>query len=141
MGGSGPADNVQEKVTRDFCWRDISTIDAYWEASMELLAAEPPFDLRDSEWPIHTFYPNLCSVRVLFENGFDRCVADALLSPGGQAVDAQVERSILSPGVTVDHQAEVFESVLLDGVRVGPGARIHRAIVDKGVHVPTDCCI
>jgi glucose-1-phosphate adenylyltransferase len=108
---------------------------------MELLAAEPSLDLRDPDWLIHTFYPSLCSARILLGDGFDRRVADAPLCPGSQVFDAQVERSILSPGVTVDHQAEVFESILMDNVRVGPGARIHRAIVDKGAHVPAGYCI
>ena len=65
-------------------------------------------------------------------------VTDALLSPGVQVIDAQVERSILGPGVTVDPGAELFESVLLEGVHVGPGARIHRSIIDKGVRIPAD---
>ena len=107
--------NVQEKVSRDFYWRDIGTIDAYWEASMELLSATPLFDPGDPDWPVHTCYPGLPAAQILLENEFNSRVTDALLCPGVQIIDAQVEHSILGPGVTVDHQAEVFESVLLEG--------------------------
>jgi len=130
--------NVQEEVSRDFYWRDIGTIDAYWEASMELLSATPLFDPDDPDWPILTCYPGLPAARILLENEFDSRVTDALLCPGVQVVDAQVERSILGPGVTVDPQAEVCESVLLEGVHVGSGARVHRAIVDQGVRIPAN---
>lgn len=133
--------NVQEEVSRDFYWRDIGTIDAYWEASMELLSAAPPLDPLDPDWPVHTFYPSLSAAQILLEDRFDPRGTDALLCPEVQVIDAQVERSILCPGVTVDPQAEVFESVLMEGVHVGPGARIHRAIVDKGVRIPADYCI
>lgn len=133
--------NVQEEVSRDFYWRDIGTIDAYWEASMELLSATPLFDLCDPVWPVHTCDPGLPAAQILLENGFNSQVADVRLCSGVQIVDAQVNHSILGPGVTVDPQAEVCESVLLEGAHVGAGARVHRAIVGPGVRIPAGSCI
>jgi glucose-1-phosphate adenylyltransferase len=130
--------NVQEKVGRSFYWRDIGTIDAYWKASMELLPATPLFDPCAPDWPVHTFRPDPPAAPVLRVNGSGPQITDALLCPGVQVTDARVERSVLSPGVRVDPEAEVVESVLLEGVHVGAGSRVYRAIVDQGVHIPAN---
>ncbi|MFH1569801.1 MAG: sugar phosphate nucleotidyltransferase [Gemmatimonadota bacterium] len=128
--------DVGEEVSRDYYWRDIGTLDAYWEASMELLGAAPPLDPRDPEWPVHSFHPGLPDAQVVVEDRLEARVEAALLCPGVQVTGARVARSILGLDVTVDPRAEVVESVLMEGVHVGPGARIHRAIVDQGVRIP-----
>jgi glucose-1-phosphate adenylyltransferase len=133
--------NVQEEVSRDFYWRDIGTIDAYWKASMELLSASRLFDPTAPDWPVHTYCPDLPAARVLLAGELTPWLTGALLCPGVQVVDAQVDSSVLGPGVVVDSQAEVLESVLLEGVHVGSGARVYRAIVDQGVRIPANCCI
>ena len=130
-----------EEGENKFYWKDIGAIDAYWEASMDLLSIHPPFDLYDSDWPIYTHYPILPPARILMQDSASRKITDSLICPGTTVVDARVEKSILAPGVEVDHEAEVVESVLLNGVRVGPGARIHRAIIDENVRVPPGYCI
>ncbi len=122
-----------------FYWRDIGLIDTYWEASMELLGPDPPFDLGDPAWPIHTHIRPLPPARILGEDGLAGWVADALVCNGSQVNDARVERSILSPGVQVAPGAVVVDSVLMDGVSVGPGARVEQAIIDKNVQVPAGC--
>ena len=114
----------------DFYWRDIGTIDAYWEASMELLSRHPPFDLYDTRWPIHTCQQALLPARLY-------CGDTATwICPGATVDDARVHRSILSPGATVGSGAEVVDSILMDGVQIGPGARVRRAIVDKNARIP-----
>ncbi len=119
-----------------FYWRDIGLIDAYWEASMELLESEPPFALGSPDWPIHTCPRNLPPAQILQGTSRNSFITEALVCPGAVVADAQVRRSLLSPGVVVDHQAEVVDSVLMDGVKVGAGARIRRAVIDKDVRIP-----
>jgi glucose-1-phosphate adenylyltransferase len=111
--------NADEEQGRDsFYWRDIGVIDSYWEASMELLEDDSPFDLFDRNWPIYSYQPVSPPARVLHQetpgSGLDR----SLLSPGVTISGARVDRSILSPGVRIERGAEVTESVLLDGVHV-----------------------
>ena len=120
-------------------WRDIGTLDAYWAASMELLAVSPPFVLDDPRWPLHTYQPVRPPARICLEA--DTVFTDSLVCPGVCVTNAWVEKSILSPGVKIGHEAEVIESILMDGVQVGPGARIHRSIIDKDVCIPAGCCI
>ncbi len=118
----------------DFYWRDVGTLDSYWTASMEVLQPDSGFALDDPEWPVHTYQPVHTPMRA---TGASRCeLIDALLCDGASVAGARVERSIVSPGVWIDHDAEVVESVLMDGVHVGPGARVHRAVVDKNAHIP-----
>ena len=126
---------------RAFYWRDIGTIDAYWEASMELLSPHLSFDLYDPDRSVHTYQAIRPPARIIQENGLGSEVVDSLLCPGTTVIDARMHRSILSPGVTVDPQAEIVDSVLMDGVQVGPGARVHRAIIDKNVRIPAGCCL
>ena len=126
--------NVGERES-DLYWRDIGTVDDYWETSMELLAPDPPIDLHDPEWSVPGCERSL-PVRIVGERGVTWMGPRATLME-----DSLVYRSILSPGVVVDHEAEVIDSVLMDGVHVGPGARISRAVVDKNVRVPAGCRI
>ncbi len=118
-------------------WRDVGTLDAYWEAHMDLVAVVPRFDLYDRAWPIHTYYePWPPAKTVLDEPWRTGSAVNSLLSPGCIVSGAQSVRSILSPAVRLHSTAYVEESVLLDWVEVGRGARVRRAIIDKGVRIP-----
>jgi glucose-1-phosphate adenylyltransferase len=119
----------------DFYWRDIGTIDAYWEASMELLAAEPPFDPCDADQPVYRTQGLRPPARLMGQEGA------SWICPGATLMEAQVQRSILSPGVRVERGAEIIDSVLMDGVQVGPNARLRRAIVDKNARIPAGFCL
>lgn len=114
----------------DGYWRDLGTVDAYWEAHLELVRDDPPFDPGDPAWPLRTQGGTSPAAMVRRE----ATVEDALLS-GGCDVAGTVHRSVLSRGVLVEGGAEVVDSVLLEDVVVRSGARVVRAVLDRGAHV------
>jgi glucose-1-phosphate adenylyltransferase len=114
-------------------WRDVGTLDAYYEAHMDLVSVLPVFNLYNERWPIYTHLPPLPPSKVVHD---DARVVDSMLCPGVIVSDAVVRRSVLSPRVRVHDNAEVTGSVLLDNVRVGRGAVVRNAIIDKNVAVP-----
>jgi glucose-1-phosphate adenylyltransferase len=119
-------------------WRDVGTLDSYWDAHMDLLRTPPSIDLYDPNWPIRTLAPMVAPTRFACPGDRDvqNTLIDSLVSPGCNLGGATVERSILSPQVTIDAGAHVEESVLLHNTRIGRGTRIRRAIVEKRVVVP-----
>ncbi len=119
-------------------WRDVGTIDAFYEANMDLCAVEPQIDLYDIDWSVHTLWHNDPPAKTIFEEPGGRRaeVVDSLLGGGCVVSGGRVARSILSPRVYVDEGASVEESLLFSGVRVGAGSVIRRAIVDKWVEIP-----
>jgi len=127
-------DLVGDGVTRahpfEGYWRDVGTVDAYWQAHLDFLTAEPPFRLDDPAWPIHTRGGGHATAVVA--SGAD--VEGSLLA-GGARVAGTVSGSVLSPGVVVEEGATVTDSVLLPGVRVERGAGVNRAVIDDDVIV------
>jgi len=120
-------------------WRDIGTLDAYYEASMDLVAVDPQFNLYDSNWPIRTYYPSLPPAKTVFEeHGSNRMGVSisSIVSSGCIISGGRVYRSILSPNVRIHSYSEVQDSILMEGVDVGRGARVRRAIIDKRIRVP-----
>jgi glucose-1-phosphate adenylyltransferase len=111
-------------------WRDVGTVEAYWQAHRDFLAAEPPIDLDELSWPVHTRGGRHSAARVLD----DGQIENSLLS-GGTRVSGNVRGSVLSPGVVVEQGATVLDSVLLPGVRVRAGATVVRAVIDDNVVV------
>ncbi len=111
-------------------WRDLGTIPAYWQAHMDLLQDEPPFDPGRDEWRLITRGGNRPPARIRY----GATVEDSLLSPGSTAAGT-VRHSVLSPHAVVEPGAEVSESVLLHGAIVRSGARVRRAILDQGAEV------
>ena len=111
-------------------WRDVGTVPAYWQAHRDFLAAEPPIDLDDPAWPVHTRGGRHSAARVL-----PGAVVDESLVSGGTRVAGEVRGSVLAPGVVVEKGATVVDSVLLPGVRVRAGARVERAVLDDRVDV------
>jgi len=124
------------KRDRDY-WRDVGTLDAYFEAQMDLVSVHPVFNLYNYEWPIYThtgFYPP-----AKFVHGWHGRIGHAvnsIVSPGCVISGSLVENSVLSPNVEVHSWATVSDSVLLDDVDVGRHAVVRRAILDKNVVVP-----
>lgn len=117
-------------------WRDVGTVDAYYEASMDLIAPEPVFDLYNDEWPIRTRQFHRPPAKFVHEKGGPRGRAlNSLVCSGAVVAGGRVRRSILSPGVRIGAGANVEDAVLFDDVEIAPGARVHRAILDKGVRV------
>jgi glucose-1-phosphate adenylyltransferase len=118
-------------------WRDVGSIDAYYEASMDLIAPVPVFNLYNDHWPVFTHRKALPPAKVSRGVGGEPSFVDgSLLSQGSIVSGSHVERSIISPSVFIDHDAHVFDSILMEGVHVGAGARLKRCIIDKNVVVP-----
>ncbi len=121
-------------------WRDIGTLDSYYEANIDLCRVEPKFNLYDSNWPIYTLIRYEPPAKTVFGDpagkGLRAEVLDSLLCSGAIISGAKVKRSIISSQVRVEERATVDSSILFNGVRVGKGARIRRAIIDKWVKIP-----
>ena len=117
-------------------WRDVGTIDSYFEAHMDLISVMPIFNLYNNEWPIFTQQINLPPAKFVHDGeGNQGRTTDSIVSLGTVVSGGIVERSVLSPWVKVNSNALITDSVLLDGVVVGRNATIRRAILDKGVVV------
>ena len=131
---------VDENKKQTAYWRDIGTLDSYYDASMDLVAVEPVFNLYDKSWPIRTTFQQLPPAKTVFAQeepgGRLGIILDSLVSGGVIVSGGRVERSILGPEVRVNSYARVVDSVLMDGVDVGRHARVTKAIVDKGVRIP-----
>ena len=125
-------------------WRDVGTLDALYEANMDLVAVSPQLDLYDAGWPIRTYRGNYPPPKFVFadETGGDGgeprvgVAVDSVVSPGCVISGGRVERSVLSPGVRIHSYSRVEDSLLFDGVEVGRHAVVRRCILDKGVTVP-----
>jgi glucose-1-phosphate adenylyltransferase len=117
-------------------WRDVGTIESYYEAHMDLISVMPVFNLYNSEWPIFTQQINLPPAKFVHDGeGNQGRTTDSIVSLGTVVSGGIVERSVLSPNVRIHSRALVTDSVLLDDVQVGRDSTIRRAILDKGVVV------
>jgi glucose-1-phosphate adenylyltransferase len=118
-------------------WRDVGTLDSYFEAQMDLVAAEPTFSLYNDDWPIYTWSRMNPPAKIVAvaEYGAGQ-VADSLLSNGVILSGAYVSRTVASPGVRVEAGAVVDGAILMDDVVVGPGAVLRNVIIDKNVEIP-----
>ncbi|MDD2679619.1 MAG: glucose-1-phosphate adenylyltransferase [Candidatus Omnitrophica bacterium] len=121
-------------------WRDIGTIDAYYEANMDLIQASPVFNMYDKEWPIRTFQEQFAPAKTVHSGeeiaGRIGLVLDSIVSGGCVVSGGKVQRSILSPNVRVNSFSEVYDSILMEGVNVSRYAKVKRAIIDKDVNIP-----
>jgi glucose-1-phosphate adenylyltransferase len=118
-------------------WRDVGTLDAYYQTSLDLIQVDPILNLYDRDWPIHTHQPPYPPPKFVHTEGDRRGAAyNSIVCQGAIISGGQVFRSIVAPGVRVHSYALVEDSILFDGVIVGRNARIRRAIVDKDVRIP-----
>ncbi|MEA3365608.1 MAG: glucose-1-phosphate adenylyltransferase, partial [Candidatus Hydrogenedentes bacterium] len=124
-------------------WRDVGTLDSFWEANMDFVAVDPLFNLYDQEWPVRTKPPMAPPAKFVFaDEGIRFGVAiDSIVSPGCIISGGMVRRSVLSPEVRVNSYSYVEESILMPEVSIGRRARVRKAIIDSGVHVPEDTVI
>jgi glucose-1-phosphate adenylyltransferase len=113
-------------------WRDVGTLEAYWQAHLDLLGAEPVFDLRNGEWPIltDTFDGPMGSF-------VQARVQDSLIGQGSHVIDADITRSVIGRNVTIGPGARIEESVILDGTVIGAKARLRRVIADRFNDIPS----
>lgn len=119
-------------------WRDVGTLDSFWEANMDLASVDPLFNLYDKNWPMLIKLPAYPPAKFVFANPGDRYGAalDSIVSPGCIISGGLVLRSVLSPGVRVNSFSHVEECVLFNDVTVGRHARLRRVIVEKHVKIP-----
>lgn len=122
-------------------WRDVGTLDAYYEANMDLIAVNPQLNLYDRRWIIRTYQPQDPPPKFVFaqqESEHPRVgqALDSMVCSGTIVSGGHVERSILSPNVRVNSWARVEDSIIFEGVNIGRHAKVRRAIIDKGVSVP-----
>ncbi|MGW6131721.1 glucose-1-phosphate adenylyltransferase [Cellulomonas sp. NPDC055163] len=121
---------------RDY-WRDVGTLDSYYDANQDLISIEPVFNLYNDSWPVFTGYTGLPPAKFVHAGpGRLGHAADSIVSPGVLVSGATVSGSVLSPGTYLHSWAQVTDSVLMDGVHVQRYAQVHRAIIDKNVIVP-----
>jgi len=118
-------------------WRDIGTIDAYYEAQMDLCQVNPEFNMYDPEWPLRTYMPQAPPAKFVFAEDVRRGEArDSLVSQGCIVSGSRIYGSILCPNVRVHSFCTVEDSILMPGVRVGRHARIRKAIIDRDLDIP-----
>ena len=133
---------VDENKKEAKYWRDIGTIDAYYEANMDLVQVDPVFNLYDKEWPIRTYQEQFPPAKTVFtgseEGGRVGQVINSLISNGCIVSGGKVQKSILSPNVRINSYSEVEDSILMEGVEVGRYAKIKHAIIDKDVKIPAN---
>jgi glucose-1-phosphate adenylyltransferase len=129
-----------ENRKRDAYWRDVGTLDAYFEANMDLVGVDPQLNLYDDQWPIRSYQPNLPPPKFVFGSDGDKQrrgeALDSIVCQGTILSGGRVCRSVLGPNVRVNSYAEVDSSILFEGVEVGRHAKIRKAIIDKGVAIP-----
>lgn len=119
-----------------FYWRDVGTLDAYFEASLDILGAQPVFDLDRTEWPIRVTGRPWPSARLLRAK-----LRNARIGHGALVRDARVTNSVVRRAASIDANAELNQCVVLDGAKIGKGARLNRVIVDRDAIVPPNACI
>jgi glucose-1-phosphate adenylyltransferase len=124
-------------------WRDIGTLDAYFEASMDLCQVNPEFNLYDPEWPLRTYMPQAPPAKFVFAEQGHRCgqALDSIISSGCIVSGSTVRGSILCPNVRVHSFCEIDQTILMPNVRVGRHARVRRAIIDRDVLIPRGALI
>ena len=124
-------------------WRDVGTLDAYFEANMDLCQVNPEFNLYDPEWPLRTYQPQAPPAKFVFAEVGHRCgqALDSVISPGCIVSGSSVYGSVLCPNVRVHSFCHIEQCILMPGVRVGRHARIRRAIIDRDVLIPRGALI
>jgi len=128
---------IDENKKEALYWRDVGTLEAFYEANMDIVSVSPVFNLYDEEWPIRTHQRQYPPAKFVFaEAGRTGTAVDSIVSSGCIVSGSMVRTSILSPDVRVNSYSEVDASILFSHVNVGRHCRIRRAILDRDVHVP-----
>lgn len=125
------------RVTPDRYWRDVGTLDSFYEANMDLLKPVPPIDLYQADWPIRTYQSQNPPARTVpGDEGSEGIFINSIAAGGVVVSGGSVQHSILFPHVFVDDEAVIHDSILFNGVRVGKAAQLQHCIIDKDVVIP-----
>ena len=123
-------------------WRDVGTLDAYYDASMDLIQVDPVFNLYDPDWPLRTYQPQFPPAKFVFdEEGRRGSAVQSLVSMGCIVSGSNIQRSILSPGARVHSYCEIEDSILMPNTTVNRHCRVKKAIIDSEVSVPRGAVI
>ncbi|NOY16271.1 MAG: glucose-1-phosphate adenylyltransferase, partial [Gammaproteobacteria bacterium] len=118
-------------------WRDVGTVDAFWEANLELIGVTPEFNLYDEEWPVWTYQEQLPPAKFIFDSDERRGMAvDSMVSGGCIISGALVRHSLLFSNVCVNSYSKIESSVVLPNVSIGRNSKISHAVIDKGCKIP-----
>jgi glucose-1-phosphate adenylyltransferase len=123
-------------------WRDVGTVDAYWQANQELIGVTPDLNLYDDKWPIWTYQEQLPPAKFVFNDDSRRGMAvDSMVSGGCVVSGASVLHSLLFSNVRINSYSSVEDSVILPGVEIARHCRIKKAVIDQGCRIPKDMVI
>ncbi len=123
-------------------WRDVGTVDAFWDANMELVSVSPQLNLYDKQWPIWTYQEQLPPAKFVFDDDDRRGMAvDSMVSGGCLISGAKIKNSLLFSNVKLNSYASLEETVVLPDVEIGRNAHIKKAVIDKGVFIPPNMVI
>jgi glucose-1-phosphate adenylyltransferase len=128
---------IDENRKEALYWRDVGTLEAYYEASMDLVSVNPVFNMYDKAWPIRTYQRQYPPAKFVFgEPGRTGTAIDSIVASGSVISGAALKNCIISPDVRVNSYAQVDSSIIFSHVNVGRHCRIRRAIIDRNVHIP-----
>jgi len=116
-------------------WRDVGTIESYWQGNMELTKAKPPMSLYNRHWPLHTYYPALPPAFFKSINGKKCVIRKSLVSDGCHITSASIKKSVIGSNVFVDEDSKISKSVILNDTKIGKNCTISKTIMDKNVFI------
>jgi len=126
------------RVSPDNYWRDVGTLEAYFEANMDLLKPVPPLNLYQEDWPIRTYNGQQPPCRTgPSASGVSEQLSNVIMNSGSFVIGASVKNSILASQVCVEPEAEIENAIIFGDVQIGSGVKLRRCIVDKHVSIPT----
>ncbi len=135
-----PFENVETRA--QYYWRDVGTVDSFYEANLELVDVEPELNLYDAEWPIWTYQQHVPSAKfVLDEEGRRGSAINSMVAGGCIVSGAAVRESLLSYSCTVGERSEIYRSVILPNTLIGADCRIRHAVIDENVVIPAGTVI
>jgi len=130
-------DFLDPETNEQAYWRDVGTVDAFWEANLELIGVTPELNLYDNKWPIWTYQEQLPPAKFIFDDEERRGMAvDSMVSGGCIISGAQVRHSLLFSNVKVNSYTTLEDAVILPEAEIGRNCHIKRAVIDKGCHIP-----
>lgn len=128
---------LDEESGHEAYWRDVGTVDSFWESNLELIGVTPELNLYDKEWPIWTYQEQLPPAKFVFDDEDRRGMAvDSMVSGGCIISGAEVRHSLLFSNVTINAKSKVEDAVILPNVVIGEGCKLKKVILDKGCKVP-----